>query len=120
MRLLIPFLFSIAVSQLAYAKGQLTRTTRHLLKSGEIFKLELRPSGKTYTGSGTQIRLSALSEINSSPSLTEEALGIVATEHGEDTLKRLKRLLKFEDTAASLGVELNLNTAPVVQVVMGE
>ena len=120
MRLLMPFLLSIAVSQLAYAKGQLTRTTRHLLKSGGIFKLELRPAGKTFTGTATHARLAALREINGSPSLTEEALSIVATEHGEVAHKRLKRLLKFEDTADSLGVELNLNTAPVVQVVMGD
>ena len=110
----------LLLQQSLFAKGTLSRSTRYLLESGEIFKLELLKAGiepGNYSSVlGTRSRLEALREINSSPELLKEAQSIVKAEHGTEKLNYLDNLLSFELAADSLGVELNLNTALVVLV----
>lgn len=109
--------------QTVFAGGSLSQSTRFLLKSGHIFELELMHAGKPVAGRyrkflDTRNRLLALSKINSSPALIEEAQNLVEATHGADKVVHLNSLLGLVSTADSLGIELNLSTAPVVMAAM--
>lgn len=107
--------------QTVFAGGLLSQSTKHLLKSGSIFKLQLPFYGKAAPGTVASDQLSALAEINSSPELIEEARSVVEVEHGADMLNSLEELLEFKRVAESLGVELSIATSLLVAaVILGE
>ena len=102
-------------SQAVFAKAlalPLTDGTRHLLKTGLLFKLDNTFSnGK---GDEALIRRDAFREINLLPKRTEEARKLVRAEHGIRALIMFNKLLKFQKAADSLlelDVELDLTSA---------
>lgn len=81
------------------AKGSLSSMTRHLLTSGTIFQLELRPN--TFDAV-ERIRITkqnnmieALQEINKSPDLLKKAQSIVLTEHGNENLEYFNSMIEM-------------------------
>lgn len=92
------------VSQLSLA-NTLTKTTRTLIQSGEIFSLGL-PSYSQVKNHlefikeggliGRNKTLEALEEVSSHPSLTEEARTLVINKFGNDRLTELDSMLEFQ------------------------
>ena len=104
MKFLLFFVTFMLAHQVVLAKT-LTKTTRQLIQSGEIFSLGL-PSysqvkdhlvfikeGSSY---GRNKTLEALEEIGSHPSLTEEAKTLVLNKFGNDRLVKLDSMLEFQ------------------------
>lgn len=117
----LAILGSLLVSQSIFAYGSLTSRTKHLLRTGGLFKLELFFSGKATTHTTTRDRLDALAEINASPEALQEAQAILLTEYGRETnrIDFLHQMLEYQKLADSLGLELSLNTIPVALMIVG-
>ena len=82
-------------SQAVVAKGSLSSLTKNYLRKGDLLKLNV-------TGAW---RADVIREINSSPTLLEEARNIVLAEHGEDKLLYFEHILKVQQVADLLGIE---------------
>ena len=113
------------VAQTARAGGLMSKSTRHVLESGSIFKLDFELLGKAHDPYRSTLhqndvynenrdRFSALREINNNSALAAEARRIIEAHHGADKLRILDNLLEFDRAAESLDIELNSGTAPTV------
>ena len=99
----------------------LSSTAKHFLKEGSLFKLELLFAKEIFSRSPHSTirqRLSVLKEIGSSPVLEEEARNLVLVEHGEQKVETLNQLIKIQNIADSLEVDINLSTAFIIQMAM--
>ena len=94
-------------SQVVLANGSLSSATRYYLKSGKILKV---PQYK-------EARVESLKEINSSPTLLEEARNLVEAEHGAESLTLLENILKAQEVADALDIELDANVFAVAQII---
>lgn len=94
------------VSQGGLANG-LSSTTRYYLSSGKIFKI---PRYKL-------ARVESFKEINSSPTLLEEARNLVEAEHGAERLLYLEHIMKAQEVADILDTELDTNVLTVAQMI---
>ena len=97
------------VSQIVSANASLSHTTKTLLKTKTLL-------GIGQLASGDIQRLAPLKEIIKSPALIEEARKIVEEEHGVEKLTYLNQLLRYQQVADSLGVELKLDEALIIQL----
>ena len=118
-------LLVLFAQQAVWANGTLTSRTRHLLKTGLLFKLE-----KIITGDDSVIdhyhieaikrkdaleRTIALREIYLKPNGADEAHEIVEAEHGVEGLDNFYYLLKLQETADSFGIEVDFKGALAVK-----
>ena len=97
------------VSQAVLAKGSLSSTAKYYLSSGKIFKINAFLSKEG--------RMESLKEINSSPTLTEEARNLVEAEHGAEKLPYLEHMLKAQEVADTLGTDLDINVFTVATII---
>ena len=116
MNILIMLLVLFA-QQAVWANGTtLSRSTRHLLKTGLLFNLE-KPITNTREGDATA-RSIAFMEIYRLSDRVDEAREIVEAEHGVEALDDLNYLLKLQEVADSLDVEIDFKTAMVIRIAM--
>lgn len=112
MRLLLVFSM-LATQQTALGQGLLTKSTKRLLKTGFLVKLEL-PVATSPEGDN-MIRRVALREINVLPERKKKAREIVVAEHGFEDVIRLDRMLIVQQAADDLNIE-NLNLKKVIEI----
>ena len=98
MRLLV-VLSLLLVSRGVVANKSLSPLTKVYLKTGEIFKINLKFQNDK------EWRMESLREINKSPSLLEEARNLVEAEHGAEKLPYLEYVLKYQEVADTLGTK---------------
>ena len=127
---ILVMLVVLLAQQAVLANGALTQRTKHLLKTGLLFKLE-----KTTTDFGLHADASfreaikkidaierrvALREIYRVSARTDEAREIVAVEHGAEELKIFNYILKLQEAADSLGVDIDLKSAMAIRIAMSD
>ena len=98
-----------------FCKG-LSQITTNSLRSGPIFKLGTSSPTDRTTKTLSQISEISLSlrEINNASELVKkQARNIVATEHGDHKLYYFDQMLKAQEVADILGVDLDINSVPV-------
>ena len=99
------------VSQAVLAKGGFTAQAQHYLKTGEILKLTF------VSDLSKEWLMESLREINSSPTLVEEARNLVEAEHGAEKLPYLEHMLKAQEVADTLGIELDIHVLTIAQMI---
>ena len=106
------FLMSQAVlAKGSVAKVTLSSTAKNHLSSGQMFNIKL------YSSFDKEWRMKVLREINSSPAFQEEARVLVETEHGAEKLPYLEHILKAQEVADTLDVELDMNVLMIAQMI---
>lgn len=111
----------LLVSQTVLAKSSLSSSIRASLHNSLFFRLDLLFSGSSTSKTliaASESRLSKLKEINSSPTLVEEAQSLVLQEHDEETLTVFNSMLGLQQTADKLGIELkpDLDTTTIALI----
>ena len=99
-------ILSLFLASHAVLANGLSSTTKYYLRSGKIFKI---PRYK-------EARVESFKEINSSPTLLEEARNLVEAEHGAEKLPYLEHILKAQEVADTLDTELDINVLIVAQM----
>ena len=117
----------LLAQQAVWANGTLTHKTRHLLKTGLLFKLEKTITTDVYPREhyvetikqmDAIERRVALREIYLKPNGVNQAREIVETEHGAEELNNFNYMLKLQEEADLLGVDVDLKTAMVIRIAM--
>ena len=122
---IVIMLVVLLAQQAVWANGTLTNKTRYLLKTGLLFKLGSPITNFTKIddiGRRTDDieRRTSLREIYRVSDRVDEARKIVEAEHGAEELKIFNYILKLQEAADSLGVDIDLKSAMAIRIAMSD